>query len=105
MDEDSTTMAKIKRSVPHEVTKGTDINHVKKNWEMIYMPFRKSITSFYPKLFPIFKNVFHAQLKNTRLIRYSQRPVFKIWFHIALETMKNPMKSVALEKFDAIYKH
>ena len=31
MDEDSATMAKIKKAVPHEVTKESDINHAKKN--------------------------------------------------------------------------
>ena len=31
MDEDSKIMAKIKKSVPYEVTNESDINHVKKN--------------------------------------------------------------------------
>ena len=31
MDEDSTTIAKMRKAVPHEVTKESDINHAKKN--------------------------------------------------------------------------
>ena len=77
IDEDSTIMTKLK-SVPHEVTKKSDINHAKKLYEIIYMPYRKSIASFHLKPFTVFKNIFHMQLSSTRMARYSQRQVFKM---------------------------
>ena len=58
MYENLTTMAKIKKSMSHEVTKEIGINHAKKLQEMIYMPYRNSITSSYPKLFPTLKYAF-----------------------------------------------
>ena len=56
---------------------------------MIYVPYRKIITFFNPKFLPTFKNVFHPQASNTRMIQHSQKQLFKIQFHFALETMKN----------------
>ena len=66
MDDDLATMAKIRKSVPHEVTKESDINLAKKLLEMIYIPYKKFTTYFHLKLFPTFKNVFHTQSSSTR---------------------------------------
>ena len=81
----------------HDVTKESEMNHRKKTVENNIYHIKKSITSFYPKLFSTFKSVFHIQPSSTRMIQYSQRQAFKLYFHIALETMKNVMKSGAVE--------
>ena len=55
MDIDSTTVAEIRKSAVHEVIKESE------NKSCVYMRYRKSMTSFHWKLFPIFKNVFLKQ--------------------------------------------
>ena len=42
MDKDSTTIAEIKKSVPHEVTKESDTNHAKKTVGKASHPFTQS---------------------------------------------------------------
>ena len=84
MDEDLAAMAKLRKSVPHEVTKESDINLAKKLLEMIYIPYKKFTTYFHLNLFPTFKNVFHTQSSSTRWFstqkgKYSKYSFSLLW--------------------------
>ena len=72
---------------------------------MIYMPYRKSITSFHPKLFSTFKNVFFTQSSSTRMIQYSKKAsIQNIAPHCFGDHEKCDEKWCS-GKFDASYKH
>ena len=78
MDEDLATMTKIRKSVPHEVTKESDINLAKKTVGNDLYPLQKIHDILSSKVISYLQKCFSYAIKQHKMIQYSERQVFKI---------------------------